>query len=62
MEALWSELLQVQLHIRCVLVGETSAIAPPPTTVRSEGDDEALLSAARNLGAVVRKTELKTFF
>lgn len=55
MEALWTELLQVRLQVRCVLVGEPPALASPPPAGRPEGDDEVLLNEARNLGAVVRK-------
>ena len=57
-EALWEELLNARVQVRCALVGEIVAAPSPPlahATPAAQSDDDAFLNDARNLGAVVRK-------
>ncbi|PKO22656.1 MAG: DNA polymerase III subunit gamma/tau [Chloroflexi bacterium HGW-Chloroflexi-1] len=57
-EALWEELLQRKVQIRCTLVGETPAPSAAPllrSAARPENDDEALLRGVQELGAVVTR-------
>lgn len=57
-EAVWSELLKRNVHVRCSLLGEAIAAvapAPQPASARPESDDEMFLRGARDLGAVVKR-------
>lgn len=57
-ETLWEELLNTRVQVRCALIGEPAAPAvasSPQAGARPPSDDEAFLSDARSLGAVVKK-------
>jgi DNA polymerase-3 subunit gamma/tau len=58
-EALWGEILERRVEVRCAVLGEALAthsadsIAPAPTA-RPKDDEESLLSDAQKLGAVIK--------
>lgn len=60
-EGVWQEVLGRKVPIRCMLVGESPAIAedpaPPSSPPSGEDDDQVLLEEARRRGAVVTSLE-----